>query len=147
MKGSMVIGPVEHKSNVRFESMDDFESYKNALDVGYDSGDVTFTGYVYILSTPQFKVVKRSAYDESANYMKESFEYRGQNWYIPTSGKCFINCTNYFINKGYTEKFRDFFRNEKDRSVFITFDRSQPFCNNYDIIDRCFDRMRTNLEI
>ena len=48
--------------------MDDFESYKNAIDINYDSDDVTFTAYVYIyiyvyiLNTPQFKVVNRNAY-------------------------------------------------------------------------------------
>ena len=48
----MVIGPVEHKTNNRFKNMDDFESYMNAIDFLYDSEDVIFTGYVYILSTP-----------------------------------------------------------------------------------------------
>ena len=42
----MIIGPIEHKTNIRFESMDDFESYINAIDVDYDSKDVTFSGYV-----------------------------------------------------------------------------------------------------
>ena len=42
----MVIGPVEDKTNIRFRNMDDFETYIDAIDVDYDSGDVTFTGYV-----------------------------------------------------------------------------------------------------
>ena len=29
----MVIGPVKHKTNLRFENMDDFESYTNAIDI------------------------------------------------------------------------------------------------------------------
>ena len=41
--------------------MDDFESFINAIDVDNDSEDVTFTGYVYKLNTPQFNFVKRSA--------------------------------------------------------------------------------------
>ena len=41
--------------------MDNFENYINGIDVDYDSEDVTFTGYVYNLNTPHFKVVKRSA--------------------------------------------------------------------------------------
>ena len=56
--GKMIIGPIEHKTNIRFKNMDDFERYINAIDVDYDSEDVTFTGYVYKLYTPQFKVVK-----------------------------------------------------------------------------------------
>ena len=98
--------------------MDDFESFVNAIDVIYDSDDVTFTGYVYKLKTPHFKVVKRSAYGRGTNYMKEIVEYHGQNCYIPTSGLCFIKCINYFKNKDYTEEFRDFIKNEKYRSGY-----------------------------
>ena len=42
--GIMIIGTVEHKTNIRFEKMDDFESYINAKDIDYDSENVTFTG-------------------------------------------------------------------------------------------------------
>ena len=31
--GKMIIGPIEHKTNIRFQNMDDFERYINALDV------------------------------------------------------------------------------------------------------------------
>ena len=92
--GKMIIGPVEHKTNIRFENMDDFERYINAIDIDYDSNDVIFTGYVYKLKTPQFKVVKRSAYGRGTNYMQEIVEYQEQNCYIPTSGMCFIKCIN-----------------------------------------------------
>ena len=40
--------------------MDDFESFINAIDVNYDSEDVTFIGYVYKSNTPQFNIVNRS---------------------------------------------------------------------------------------
>ena len=53
----MINGPIEHKTNVIFKNKDDFESYMNAIDIYYDSEDVTFTGCVYELNTPQFKVV------------------------------------------------------------------------------------------
>ena len=43
----MVIGPVEHKTNIRFRNMDDLERYKYAIDIDYDREYVTFTGYVY----------------------------------------------------------------------------------------------------
>ena len=38
--GKMIIGPVEHKTNIRFKNMDDFERYINAIDIDYDSEDV-----------------------------------------------------------------------------------------------------------
>ena len=38
--------------------MHDFESYINSIEIDYGSEDVTFTGYVYKLNTPQFNVVK-----------------------------------------------------------------------------------------
>ena len=86
----MLIGPVEDKTNIRFENMDDFESYVNAIDIDYDSEDAFFTGYVYKLNTPQFSVVKRSAYAEGTYYMQEIVEYHGKNCDILTSGHCFI---------------------------------------------------------
>ena len=109
LNGKMIIGPIEHKTNIRFKNMDDFKRYINAIDVDYDSEDVTFTGYVYKLDTPQFKVVRRSAYGKGTNYMQEIVENHGQNCYIPTSGKCFIKCIIYFTKKDYTEEFLTFF--------------------------------------
>ena len=41
-----VLGPVEQKTVIRFKKSDDFENYINAIDVDYDSEDVTFTVYV-----------------------------------------------------------------------------------------------------
>ena len=52
MNGLRIIGPIEHKTNIRFENMDEFERYINAINIYYDSDDVTFTGYVYKLNTP-----------------------------------------------------------------------------------------------
>ena len=131
--GKMIIGVVDHKTNKRFKNMDDFENYINAIDVDYDSEDVTFTGYVYKLNTPHFKVVKRSAYGRGTNYMQEIVEYYGQNCYIPTSGMCFIKCINYFTKKDYTEEFLTFIRTEKYRSGVMTTARIQPFCKKYNI--------------
>ena len=53
----MIIVPTEHKTNIRFKNMEDSENYINAIDIDYDSEDVIFTGYVYKLNTPHFKVV------------------------------------------------------------------------------------------
>ena len=54
LNGLLVIGPIEHKTNIRYKNMDDFESYLNAIDIDYDSEYVTFFSYVYKLNTPQF---------------------------------------------------------------------------------------------
>ena len=130
LNGKMIIGPIEHKTNIRFKNMDDFENYINAIDVDYDSEDVTFTAYVFKINTPHFKVVKRSAYGRGTNYMQEIVEYHGQNCYIPTSGMCFIKCINYFTKKEYTKEFLTFIRTEQRRSNVMTSARIQPFCKN-----------------
>ena len=61
LNGSMITGQFEQKLSIRFRNTDDFESYINAIDIIYDNDDVTFTGYIYNISTPQFNVVKRSS--------------------------------------------------------------------------------------
>ena len=76
LNGSMVIGPVEHETIIRFRNMAVFDSYINAIDIDYISDDIIFTGHVYKLNKPQFNVDKRSAYAESANYMTKIVEYQ-----------------------------------------------------------------------
>ena len=45
--GSMLVGEIEQKTNIKFKNIDDFESYINAINnSGYDSDDVTFTGWL-----------------------------------------------------------------------------------------------------
>ena len=55
--------------------MDDFDSYINAIHIDYDSEDVTFTGLLYKLNTPDFSVVKRNAHGRGTDYILEIFEY------------------------------------------------------------------------
>ena len=120
LNGLMDIRRVEQKTNIRFKNMDDFESYINAIDVDFDSEDITFTEYVYKLNTPQFNVVTRSAYAKGTNYMQEIVEYHGQHVYIETSGMCFIKYFNYFTKKHYTEEFQAFIRTEQRRTNVMT---------------------------
>ena len=101
----MIIGPIDHKTNTRFKTMDDFESYINAIEIDYDSEEAVFNGYVYKLNTAQFNVVKRSAYGKGAKCMQEIVEYRGQNCYIPTSGMCCIRCVKHFTEKIIQKRF------------------------------------------
>ena len=142
--GKMIIGPVEHKTNIRFKNMDDFERYINAIDINYDSDGVIFTGYVYKLNTPQFKVVKRSAYGKGTNHMQEIVDYHGQNCYITTSGICFVKCINYFTKKDYTEEFLTFIRSEQRRSNVMTSARVGSFCRKHNINIGCCDGTRIN---
>ena len=98
--GSMLVGEIEQKTNIRFKNVDDFQSYINAIDnSGYDSEDVIFTGWLYKLNTPEFKKVNRSQYGRGTDFKQDIVEYIGNNCYIPTSGNCFIKCINYFTKK------------------------------------------------
>ena len=144
LNGKTIIGPVEHKTITRFKNKDDFEKYKNKIDVDYDSEVVTFTGYVYKLNTPHFKVVKRSAYGKGTTSMHEIVEYHGQNCHIPTSGMCFIKYVNYFTKKDYTEEVLTFIITEQRRSNVMKSARIQPFCRKYNINIGCFDGLRIN---
>ena len=127
--GSMLVGEVEQKTNIRFKSVDDFESYINAIDnSGYDSEVVIFTGWLYKLNTPEFDKVNRSQHGRGADFKQDIVEYIGNNCYTPTSGNCFIKCINYFTKKDYTEQFLTFIRTEQRRSNVMTSARVQPFC-------------------
>ena len=85
----MVIGPVEHKTKIKYKKMDDFETYKNAIDVDYDSEDVSFTGNLYKLNKPQFNTLNRSQYEKGTDFKQNIVEYTSNKCYIPTSGNFF----------------------------------------------------------
>ena len=91
--GSMLIGEIEQKTNIRFQNVDDFETYKKVVDTGgYDSEDVDFTGRLYKLNKPELKKVNRSQYSRGTDFKQDFVEFIGNNCYIPTSGNCFIKC-------------------------------------------------------
>ena len=141
--GSMLVGEIEQKTNIRFKNVDDFESYINAIDnKGYDSEDVIFTGWLYKLNTPEFKKVNRSQYGTGTDFKQDIVEYIGNNCYIPTSGNCFIKCINYFTKKDYTDEFLTFIRTEQRRSNVMTSARVQPFCRKHNINIGCYDGFR-----
>ena len=96
------------------------------------------------MSTPHFNVVKRSAYGKRTNYMQEIVEYHGRNCYIPTSGKCFIECIIYFTKKDYTEEILSFIRSEQRKPNVMTSAAIQLFCRKYNINIECFDGTRIN---
>ena len=108
--------------------MDDSEAYINSIDQDYDSEDAILNGYIYILDTPQFKLVKRSQYGNGCSFDKVIIEYQGNNCFIPTKGYCFVKCFNYLNGQDYKQQYLHFIRNEKRRTNIMTMARIQPFC-------------------
>ena len=62
MVGNLKVGDQIRQTHFRFRNMDDFESYINSIDEGYDADDCIFNGYIYKLNTPQFNKINRSQY-------------------------------------------------------------------------------------
>ena len=89
MIGSMLIGGIELKTNIRYENIEDFENYDNAIDDDYDSDDVIFIGSLYKTNTPEFIQVSRSQFGRGADFKQHIVQYIDDNCYIPTSGNCF----------------------------------------------------------
>ena len=139
----MLVGEIEQWTNIRFENVDDFETYNNAIDnSGYDSDDVIFTGWLYNLKTPEFNKVKRSQYGRGTDFKQDIVEYRGRNCYIPTTCTCFIKCIFYFTKKVYTEEFSYFIRTEQRRYIVLISARIQPFCRKNIINIDYYDGLR-----
>ena len=129
MIGSILIGEKEQKTKIRFENVDDFETYINAIDfVSYDSDDFIFTGWLYKVNTPEFKKVSRSQFGKGTDFEQDIAEDHGKNVYIPKSGTCFIKCINYFTKNDYTIDFLVFIRTEQRRSNVMTSARVEHFC-------------------
>ena len=144
----MMIGEVEKKTNVRFKSVDDFETYIIAIDNGgYDSEGVIFTGWLYKLNTPEFKKVNRSQYGRGTDFKQDIVEYHGQNCHISTSSDFFINCIKYFTKKDCTDDFLTFIRTEQRRSNLMTSPRIQPLCRKHNIDIVYYDGYRVNPRI
>ena len=76
MVGNLKVGDQIRQTHVRFRNMDDFESYINSIDEGYDADDCIFNGYNYKIDTPQFKKVNRSQYGNGCSFDKIIVEYR-----------------------------------------------------------------------
>ena len=93
----MLIGELVQKTNIRFKITDDFETYINAIDNGgYGSEGVNFTGWLYKLNTSKFKKVSRSQNGKGTDFRQDIVEYKSNNCYVPSSGKCFLKCNNFF---------------------------------------------------
>ena len=148
--GNLKVGDQIRQTHVRFRNMNDFESYINSIDEGYDADDSIFNGYVYKVDTPQFNEVNRSQYGNGCSFDKIIVEYQRNNCFIPSKGYCFIKCINFLTGEDYKQQYLKFIRNEKRRSNIMTKARIQPFCraNNINLGsyngDRVFPRSVTN---
>ena len=150
MVGYLKVGDQIRQTNIIFRNMDDFEAYINAIDERYDAEFVIFNGDIYKINTLIFNKVNRSQYGNGCDFKHEFIEYKGNNYFIPTKGFCFVKCINYLTGQDYKEKKLDFIRSEQRRSNIMTKARIQPFCraNNNNLGcyngDRVFPRSVTN---
>ena len=99
--GNWKVGDQIRQTHIRFRNMDDFESYINAIDEGYDADDAIFNGFSYKLNSPQFNKVDRSQYGSGCDFKHEIIEYRGNNCYISTKGYCFVKFINFLTGQDY----------------------------------------------
>ena len=95
--GTTMIGKLEQKTNIMFKNVDEFETYFFVVDSGgCDSEDVIFKRWLYILNTPDKKIVNRSLYARGTDFKQDIVEYIGNNCYNPTIGNCFTKRIKYF---------------------------------------------------
>ena len=137
--GKLIIREMEQKTNFGFRNVEDFETYINAIDVDYDSEDVFVIGCLYKLNIPQLNMVKRSQYGRSTDFKQHFVENIRNKCYIPTSGHCFIKCTNHQTDESYTEEILTFIRNKQRRSNVMTSVRIQPFREKHNSNMGCLD--------
>ena len=52
MVGNLKTGDEIGQTHIGFINMDDFESYINAIDEGYEAREALFSGFIYKLNTP-----------------------------------------------------------------------------------------------
>ena len=150
MVGNLKVGDQIRQTHIRFRNMDDFESYINSIDEGYDADDCIFNGYIHKINTPQFNKINRSQYGNGCCFDKIIVEYKGNNCFIPTKGYCFIECINYLTGQDFKQEYLDFIRNEKRRTNIMTMARIQPCLKKLGIDlsyyngERVFPRTVTN---
>ena len=146
MVGNMKVSDQIRETIIRFRIVDDYEAYINDIDEGYDAKLANFNDYICKVSTPHFNKVNRSQYGNGCDFKHEIFEYRGNNWFIPTKRYCFVESIKYITGQDYKQHYLEFIRNEKRRLNIMTKARIQPFCRANNFIlgyyneDRVFPR-------
>ena len=104
MVGNLKIGDQIRQTHITFRNISDYEAYINYIDEGYDAEDAIFNGYIYNTNTSQFNLVNRSQYGNGCDFKHEIIEYRGDNWFTPTKGYCFVKCINYLTGGDYKKQ-------------------------------------------
>ena len=131
--GNLTIIGTTRKTNMRFRSVKDFDSYIEKVDDKYDGDEVIFTGDSIEYAQEEFQPVKRSNYGKGSNHLKDIEEYHGTNCFIPTGNNCFLKCINYLTDKDYKKEYFEFIQNEDRRRNVMTSARIQPFVTKYGI--------------
>ena len=111
MVGRLKVGDQIRQTHIRFRTFDDYESYINSIDEGYETEDAIFNGFIYKLNNPQFNKVNRSQNGNGCDFKHEIIEYQGNNCFIPTKGYCYYKCINFLTGKDYKQQYLDFIRN------------------------------------
>ena len=138
----MLTGEMEQKTNIRFKNTEYFQSYIIAIDIDYGSEDVIFTGWLYKLHTLEFINVNLCQNGRSTDFKQDIVEYTGKNCYLPTSGYCFLKCSNHLTDQDYMNDFLTFIRDEQRRSKLMTSARIQTFCKIHNLNKFCYDEYR-----
>ena len=86
----MLNGEIEQKRKFRFRYVADFEMFKKALDVDYDSDDLMSAGWLYKLNTPGFNRINRARNGTRTDLKQDIVEYIGNNCFVPTGDYCFF---------------------------------------------------------
>ena len=139
MVGIMIISEIEQKTNIRFQKIDGFENYINAIDEGYHSEDVIFTRWLCKLNTLEFNRVNRSQYGRGTDFKQDIVKYISNKIYIPTGGNSYKKCINYLTAKDYMDETLTFIRDEQRRSKVMKSARGQPCCKKNNIKIGCSD--------
>ena len=129
MVGNLSLGDQISETHIRFGHMGDFESYIKAIVEKYEAKDAIFEDYIYKIDIPQFfNLIIGSQYGNGSDFKHETFEYHGNNCFIPTKGYCFVKCIKYLTGEDSRQQYLDFIRNDKRRSNIMTMAHIQPFC-------------------
>ena len=126
MVGDLKVGGQIRQTHIIFRNIEDYESFINAIDEGYDAEDAFFNGYIYKLKKPPFNKVNKSQYGNGCDFKHEIIEYRGNNCFIPTKGYCFVKCISFLTGQDYKQQNLEFIRSEQRRWNIITKARIQP---------------------
>ena len=74
MSGRLKVGDQVRQTQIRFRKIDDYESYNNAIDEGYDAEDAICNGYFYKIITPHFNKVNRKQNRSGCDFKHEIIE-------------------------------------------------------------------------